>query len=178
MEAILNHMDSWQCDAKCVAVVSDRKKSRALQLARERGIPDFYIPLRKYDSREKWCKAIEEQIQMVEPDLLVLAGFMKILSPGFVQAFQDRIVNIHPSLLPDFPGIDAPRQALEARVKFTGCSVHLVDEGVDTGRVLAQEFVPVFADDTVESLHKRIKQMERKLYPETLRGIALGEIPL
>jgi len=109
-------------------------------------------------------------------DLVVLAGFMRILKGGFLRRFEGRVVNIHPSLLPSFPGLAAWKQALDYGVKVTGCTVHLVDQGVDTGPILAQQAVPVLDDDTAESLHARIQLAERELFPEVVRQLALGQI--
>jgi phosphoribosylglycinamide formyltransferase-1 len=111
-------------------------------------------------------------------DLIVLAGFMRILKGDFLRAFHDRVVNIHPSLLPAFPGLEAWKQALDYGVKITGCTVHFVDQGVDSGPIIAQETVPVLDGDTVATLHERIQQAERRVYPRVVAALARGEIQI
>ena len=118
--------------------------------------------------------AFIQALQDAQVDLVVLAGFMRILKGDFLRAFEGRVVNIHPSLLPSFPGLEAWKQALSYGVKVTGCTVHWVDQGVDTGPILAQRAVPVLEGDTVASLHQRIQEAERSLYPETLARLAQG----
>ena len=136
------------------------------------GVPFFHVPATR-DTREE---AERRQLELLRGnvDLVVLAGFMRILKGDFLKAFEGRVVNIHPSLLPSFPGLEAWKQALSYGVKVTGCTVHWVDQGVDTGPILAQQAVPVLGGDTVASLHQRIQEAERALYPETLARLAQG----
>ncbi|HEY8552608.1 MAG TPA: phosphoribosylglycinamide formyltransferase [Thermaerobacter sp.] len=128
--------------------------------------------------RAAWDRAILAELQRWRPDLVVLAGFMRILGPAVVAAYRNRILNVHPSLLPAFPGKDAPRQALEHGVKVTGCTVHFVDEGVDTGPILLQAPVPVLEGDDPETLHRRIQAVEHRLYPAAVRLVATGRVRL
>ena len=159
-------------------VLSDNADAKILTLARQRGLqarPISSGPLRARlpESAEKeFIAALRE----AEVELVVLAGFMRILKAEFIQAFPRRIVNIHPSLLPAFPGLEAWKQAIEHGVKVTGCTVHFVDQGVDTGPILAQQTVPVMADDTPETLHERIQEAERVLYPATIAALARGKV--
>lgn len=178
LESILTAISNGECAAQCVCIVTDRKKSRARLLAQEHGIPCSYVPMKAYETRELWNEALIETLKPFDVQLVVLAGFMRLLGPNFIEAYENRIINIHPSLLPLFPGIDAPQQAIDSDVTLSGCTVHLVDNGIDTGAPLASVIVPVFADDTAEELHERIKIEERKLYPLTIHRIAIGEITL
>jgi phosphoribosylglycinamide formyltransferase-1 len=136
---------------------------QALARAEAADIPTFVVDPRGYANRSDWDAAMSDQISATEPDLVVSAGFMRILGPAVVQTFRGRLINTHPALLPAFPGAHAVRDALAYGVKVTGSTVHFIDEGVDTGPIIAQQAVPVFVDDDVESLHERIKVIERQL---------------
>jgi phosphoribosylglycinamide formyltransferase-1 len=157
-------------------VLSDVETAGILDKARARGISAQYIEPGKFRTK------LDEQSELrcvtalreARVDLIVLAGFMRILKGEILRAFQDRVLNIHPSLLPSFPGLEAWKQALNYGVKFTGCTVHFVDQGIDTGPILAQETVPVLDNDTAESLHARIQSAERRLYPAVLAAYAKG----
>ncbi|SDC79056.1 phosphoribosylglycinamide formyltransferase-1 [Rhodococcus tukisamuensis] len=157
--------------ARIVAVGVDRDCDAALH-ARAAGIADFRVALREHADRAAWDHALTEAVDAHAPDLIVSAGFMKILGPEFLARFGGRIVNTHPALLPSFPGAHAVPDALAYGVKVTGSTVHLVDAGVDTGPVLAQEAVPVLDDDDEASLHERIKTVERRLLVEVLAAVA------
>lgn len=157
--------------ARIVAVGVDRDCDAALH-ARAAGIADFRVALREHADRGAWDRALTEAVDAHAPDLIVSAGFMKILGPEFLGRFGGRIVNTHPALLPSFPGAHAVPDALAYGVKVTGSTVHLVDAGVDTGPVLAQEAVPVLDDDDEASLHERIKTVERRLLVEVLAAVA------
>jgi len=163
---------------KVVVVLSDVEDAQALKRAKEAGIPAIYIdpgrPGAKLSSESE--KKYIETIENYRVDLIALAGFMRILSKEFVRRFQGRILNIHPSLLPSFPGLNAQRQALEYGVKFSGCTVHFVDEGVDTGPIIVQAVVPVLEDDTVESLSQRILKEEHRIYVEAINLFAQGRL--
>lgn len=154
-----------------VAVGSDAPEAAALERARRAGIPAFSLPLADFPDRASWSAALQRAVDSFAPDLIVCAGFMRVLAPGLVAAYRGRIVNSHPALLPAFPGAHAVRDALGAGVQVTGCTVHLVDEGVDTGRILAQEAVRVEPEDDEASLHERIKVAERALLVTTLQGM-------
>lgn len=174
--AIAQAIQSGSLPAEVALVLSDVTEAGILQHARDRGIPSQFIPPGAF--RTKLDPAAEsafiQALQEAQVDLVVLAGFMRILKGDFLKAFEGRVVNIHPSLLPSFPGLEAWKQALSYGVKVTGCTVHWVDQGVDTGPILAQQAVPVLEGDTVASLHQRIQEAERALYPETLARLAQG----
>jgi phosphoribosylglycinamide formyltransferase-1 len=157
--------------ARIVAVGVDRDCDAALH-ARAAGIADFRVGLREYPDRASWDRALTEAVAAHTPDLVVSAGFMKILGPEFMDRFGGRIINTHPALLPSFPGAHAVPDALAYGVKVTGSTVHLVDSGVDTGPVLAQEPVAVLDDDDESTLHERIKTVERRLLVEVLAAVA------
>ena len=159
-------------------VISDVAEAGILQLAAQHGIPHRHIAPGRYRTKldEEAEKEYVAALVGAQVDWVVLAGFMRILKGDFLAAFPHRVINIHPSLLPSFPGLEAWKQALDYGVKVTGCTVHLVDNGVDTGPVLAQTGVPVLAGDTVETLHQRIHAAEHRLYPETLARLANSQL--
>jgi phosphoribosylglycinamide formyltransferase-1 len=161
-----------------VLVVSDVAEAGILHRARERSIPARFIDPGKFRTKldEEAERAFVEALQEAKVDLIALAGFMRVLKGDFLKAFEGRIVNIHPSLLPCFPGLAAWKQALDHGVKVTGCSVHFVDAGVDSGPIIAQQTVPVLDEDTAETLHERIQAAEHELYPSCVAAIARGEI--
>jgi len=154
-------------DAEIAIVITDKPGARGLELARERGIDTTAIE-RRGRNREEHEQEIIAALRDRHVDLVCLAGYMRLLSPCFVEAFRGRILNIHPSLLPAFPGLDAQRQALEHGVKVSGCTVHFVDETLDGGPIIAQRAVPVIEGDTVDSLSARILEQEHQLYPEAV----------
>jgi phosphoribosylglycinamide formyltransferase-1 len=162
-------------NAEIVIVISDKGDARGLELARERGIETVAIE-RRGRSREEHERGIIAVLSEREVDLVCLAGYMRLLSPCFIEAFRGRIVNIHPSLLPAFPGLDAQRQALEHGVKMSGCTVHFVDETLDGGPIILQRTVPVVEGDTVESLSARILEQEHQLYPEAVRLVLTADL--
>jgi phosphoribosylglycinamide formyltransferase-1 len=164
--------------AEVVLVLSDVPDAGILARARERGIPARHLPPGPYRTRldEAAEAAYIAALQEARVDLVVLAGFMRILKAPFLRAFPQKIVNIHPSLLPSFPGLEAWKQALDYGVKITGVTVHLVDHGVDTGPIVAQAAVPVEDDDTPETLHARIQEVEHRLYPEAIARLLAGDL--
>ncbi|WP_407666526.1 phosphoribosylglycinamide formyltransferase [Mycolicibacterium lutetiense] len=157
--------------ARVVAVGTDRKCA-AVDIAAEAGVPSYTVRLGDYDDRDAWDAALTEATAEHEPDLVVSAGFMKILGGQFLSRFPGRVVNTHPALLPAFPGAHAVPEALAYGVRVTGCTVHLVDSGMDTGPILAQQAVEVLDDDTEETLHERIKVVERRLLVDVLAALA------
>ena len=172
-------IDSWKegtLGGELVAVGSDHAEAQALQRGREAGIPYQAFPLYDYASRREQEEAILHWLLEQKVELLLLAGFMRVLSKEFLQNLQIPVLNIHPSLLPAFPGLHAQRQALEYGVKITGCTVHFVDEGLDSGPIVLQAAVPVLPEDTEDSLSGRILQVEHRLYPEAVRLVASGRI--
>jgi phosphoribosylglycinamide formyltransferase-1 len=164
--------------AEVALVLSDVAEAGILARARERDIPARFISPGKFRTKldEDAEQAYVEALQAAEVGLIVLAGFMRVLKDGFLRAFAGRIVNIHPSLLPSFPGLAAWQQALAHGVRVTGCTVHFVDAGVDSGPIIGQQTVPVLDDDTPETLHQRIHAAEHVLYPQCVAAIARGEI--
>lgn len=168
-------IDAGIPNVEIALVLSNNPGAYALERAKKHGIPAEIADHRDYSGREEYEKRVLELLEPYEVDLIALAGFMRILSPYFVRAYKNRIVNIHPALLPSFPGMHAARQALESGVKFTGCTVHFVDEGIDTGPTILQAVVPVLDDDDEESLLERIHKEEHRIYPEALKLIASGK---
>ncbi len=166
-EAIARNVAAGKIPAKIALVVSNRENAPGLARARAMGLNTRFIPLQGKD-REAYDRDVVAALKEHQVDWVCLAGFMRVLSPYFVRAFPGRILNIHPALLPAFPGLDAQKQALEAGVKFSGCTVHLVDEGVDTGPIVCQAVVPVLDNDTVETLSARILEEEHRIYSEAI----------
>lgn len=159
-------------------VITDVPDAGILDQARRRGLEAIYIPPGKFRTKldETAEAAFIEALQKAQIDLVVLAGFMRILKGEFLRTFANRVVNIHPALLPAFPGLEAWKQALDYGVKVTGVTVHFVDQGIDTGPIIIQETVPVLAGDTPETLHARMQEVERKIYPAAIAALARGEI--
>jgi phosphoribosylglycinamide formyltransferase-1 len=171
-EAIADRVAAGELDAEIAVVISNRPEAPGLEAARRRGLPAVAIPSKGLD-REVYDRMLVEELRARGVELVCLAGFMRLLSATFVRAFPNRILNIHPSLLPSFPGLDAQHQAFEHGVRVTGCTVHFVDEYLDAGPILAQATVPVLDSDTVETLSARILKEEHRIYSEALR-IAIG----
>jgi phosphoribosylglycinamide formyltransferase 1 len=161
-------------NARIALVVSNIETAAGLEMARQRGIETLFFSHRN-QTREEYDRVIAAQFQARSVDLVCLAGYMRLLSSFFIREFENRVLNIHPSLLPAFPGLEAQRQALEYGVKFTGCTVHLVDEELDHGPIIKQTVVPVLPDDTLESLSQRILVEEHKLYPEAISQVLGGK---
>jgi phosphoribosylglycinamide formyltransferase-1 len=174
LEAILAAAGGEAYPARVAVVVSDRERAPALERARRYGVPAVFLNPKDFADRTAYDAALLALLQGHQVGLVCLAGFMRILTPDFVRAWAGRILNVHPSLLPAFPGLAAQRQALEHGVKVTGATVHFVDEGVDTGPIVLQSSVAVDPDDTEESLSTRILAEEHRLYPEAIRLFALG----
>ena len=176
LQAILDAIDAGRCPARVAVVVSDRKDALALDRARRAGIRAAHVDPHAYPDRAAFDDAAAAILCEHAVELVCLAGYMRVLSPGFVRRYPMRILNVHPALLPAFPGLHAQRQALAYGVKVAGATVHLVDEGVDTGPIVLQAAVPVLADDTETSLTARILVEEHRLYPEAIRLFAEGRI--
>ena len=162
--------------AEIVLVISNRPAALALKRAEQASIPSLVIDHTAYEERADFEDALLAALEDAQVEAVVLAGFMRILSPRFVDRYQHRILNTHPALCPAFPGINAPKQAVDAGVKVSGCTVHLVDHGVDTGPILLQEVVPVLEDDTAATLHKRIQKLEHRLLPQATQLLAAGRV--
>jgi phosphoribosylglycinamide formyltransferase-1 len=176
--AIADAIAAGQVPAQIGIVLSDVEHAGILEQARQRNLPAEFIAPGKFRTKldEDAERAYVVALQEAKVDLIVLAGFMRVLKGDFLRAFEGRIVNIHPSLLPSFPGLEAWKQALDYGVKVTGCTVHFVDAGVDSGAIIGQQTVPVQDGDTVETLHARIHAAEHELYPRCVAAVARGEI--
>ncbi|MFW7413740.1 phosphoribosylglycinamide formyltransferase [Demequina sp. SO4-18] len=168
MRAVLEAQRDPGYGASVVAVISDRADAAGLEIAREHAVPTSVVALSDFSDREAWDRALAEEVERHEPDLVVLAGFMRLIGAPSLTRFGGRIVNTHPALLPAYPGAHGVRDALAGGAKVTGCTVMLVDEGVDTGPIVAQAAVEVWDDDTESSLHERIKTVERSLVAATV----------
>lgn len=168
--AILEQISAGKLAAEARLIISDVFDAGILDIAREFGVPNAYLPPGKFRTRLEPAVEMElvKLLRDADVELVVLAGFMRVLKERMLTAFPRRIINLHPSLLPKFPGVEAWKQALEAGEKITGCSVHYVDAGIDSGEIIAQRKVPVMPGDTAESLHARIQVAERALYPEVI----------
>ncbi|OIH95626.1 phosphoribosylglycinamide formyltransferase [Curtobacterium sp. MCBA15_001] len=177
LRALLEATRDAEYPARVVAIGADRD-AEGLGLGEEYSIPTFSVPFSRYASRAEWGKALAEQIRPWSPDLLVLSGLMRLLPPAVVSEFGPAIINTHPAYLPEFPGAHGVRDALAAGVSETGASVIQVDDGVDSGPVLAQERIPVLPHDSESTLHDRIKPVERRLLIQTVLDIANGHIDL
>jgi phosphoribosylglycinamide formyltransferase-1 len=171
--AILEQIRAQKLAADARLIVSDVFDAAILDIAREFGVPNAYLPPGKFRTRLEPAAEMElvKMLETAGVDLVVLAGFMRVLKEPMLDAFPRRIINLHPSLLPKFPGLEAWKQALAAGEKLTGCTVHYVDAGIDRGEIIAQRKVPVLPNDTPESLHARIQIAERELYPEVIRRL-------
>ena len=176
LQAILDASARPDFPARVAVVVSDKEQAQALDRARRRGVPAVWLNPKDFGDRAAYDAGLRRVLDEHRVGLVCLAGFMRILTADFVRAYAGRILNIHPSLLPAFPGLHPQRRALEHGVKVAGATVHFVDEGVDTGPIVLQASVPVHADDTEESLSARILAEEHRLYPEAVRLFAEGRL--
>lgn len=177
LRALLEAARHSDFPARVVVVGADRD-AEGLAHAEEYGIPSFIVPWHEHESREAWGAELGRQLAVWTPDLVVLSGLMRLLPASLVAAYSPRLINTHPAYLPEFPGAHGVRDALAAGVTETGASVIVVDEGVDSGPILAQERVPVLPGDTEHTLHERIKPVERRLLIDVVRRIATGELDL
>ena len=178
LEAIARAIEDGELPAKIVLVLSDNPGAFALERARTRGIPTRVVLLSDYPDRPSYDREIVQALEEARADLVALAGYMKLAGPELVRAFSGRIMNIHPALLPSFPGTHGARDALEHGVKVSGVTVHFVDEGLDTGPIIVQEAVPVEEGDDEETLHNRIHQAEYRQYPKAIRLFAEGRLEI
>lgn len=175
-EAIYRAIREGEIDAKIGVVISNKEDARGLLKAKEFGLETIFLNPKEFSSREEYDLKLAEEIEKRNIDLICLAGWMRILTPSFVQRFRNRIMNIHPALLPSFPGLEAQRQALEYGVRFSGCTVHFVNEEVDAGPIILQAVVPVFQNDTVETLSERILREEHRIYPQAIELFVEGKL--
>ena len=174
-EAIARNVQTGKIAAEIALVISNKEEALGLARAKEMGYATRFIPS-KGKEREAFDREVVAALNEYQADLVCLAGFMRILSPFFIRAFPHRILNIHPALLPSFAGVDAQKQALEYGVKYTGCTVHFVDEGVDTGPIVRQAVVPILDEDTVETLSARILKEEHRIYTEAISLVVDGKV--
>lgn len=172
-EAIADNVAGGTIDAEIAVVIANRAQARGLESARARGLTAIHLPSKGMD-REIYDRLLVEELRKHAVDLVCLAGFMRMLSAGFIREFPDRILNIHPSLLPAFPGLDAQHQALAHGVKLTGCTVHFVDQDLDAGPIILQAAVPIQDEDTVDTLSARILKEEHRIYSEAIRIVIAG----
>ncbi len=168
-EAVCKQIHSDEIPAKNGILISDNKDARALEKAEELGMESFFVDQARYATREEHEKEMVRLLKKAGTDLIVAAGYMRLLTPWIIQRYHNRIINIHPALLPSFPGVKAQKQALEYGVKITGCTVHFIDEGTDTGPIIIQSPVPVEQDDTIQTLSARILMEEHRILCEAVR---------
>ncbi len=178
LQAIMEAFESGEIVGNVAVVVSNRKDAFALQRAIKRNIPAHYLSPRQYQDKEDYDRAVVSLLKKYDIELVVLAGYMRLVTPLFVRQYAGRIMNIHPSLLPAFPGTRGVEDALEYGVKVSGCTIHFVDEGLDTGPVILQAVVDIEDEDTVESLQQKIHAEEYRLYPRAISLFARNKITL
>lgn len=176
LQSILDAIRAGALQGEVVGVLSDQQEPPAFKRALEAGIPTVYYNPQLIPDREEYDAALVRALERMAPDVVALAGYMRLVTPVLLNAFPQRVVNIHPSLLPSFPGLKAQQQALDYGVRYSGCTVHFVDEGTDTGPIILQAVVPVEPDDTPESLSERILAKEHKTYPAALQLLAEGRL--
>lgn len=178
MRAVIEAAERHQWPARIAAVISNRPDAEGLAYAAGKSIPTAFVESRKFDSREQFDSALQSEIDRFDPQLVVLAGFMRILTPRLVQHYAGRMINIHPSLLPSFKGLATHRQALDAGVKLHGVTVHFVTADLDHGPIIAQVAVPVMEDDNEVTLGQRVLEQEHQLYPTTIGWFAAGRLTI
>ncbi|MDI6777145.1 MAG: phosphoribosylglycinamide formyltransferase [Syntrophales bacterium] len=176
LQSIIDHREKGLLDVNIRVVISNNPDAYALERSKKHGIPTVVISHNDFRDREDFDRRVIEVLKDYAVELVVLAGFMRVITPAFLNAFPMKIMNIHPALLPAFPGIHAQQRAVEYGVKFSGCTVHFVDEGIDTGPIIIQSVVPVYDDDTEESLAARILKEEHRIYPRAIQFYAEGRI--
>lgn len=175
-QAIIDASESGRLSGEVVGLVSDNPNAAALERARRHGIPQVVVERKSSHSKREFDRCLREAVRQFAPDLAVLAGFMRLLGRDFLDEFQGKVINIHPSLLPAFRGLDAQKQALDYGVRYTGCTVHFVDEGTDTGPIIGQRVVPVMPDDTEDTLTARILVKEHALMVECINAVLTGRV--
>lgn len=177
LQSIIDSVEAGQIpDSEVVLVASDKRDAFALERAKKHGIKSLFVDPKEYGSRDEYDKELASRLKQAKVDLVLLAGYMRIVSAGFVKAFPNRIMNIHPALLPSFPGIDAQQQAFDYGVKVSGCTVHFVDEEVDHGPIIIQSAVEITEDDSRDTLAKRILDEEHRIYPLAVKWYAEGRL--
>ena len=180
LQAVIDAIEAGTVQAKIVAVISNKKEAPALERARRHGLSALFVDPNSYagrpDSREAYDRELLDALRRHDVGLVLLAGYMKIVTRVLVEAFANRMMNIHPSLLPSFPGLDVQKKAIEWGCKLAGCTVHFVTEGVDEGPIILQAAVPILDDDTPDTLAARILQQEHKIYPRAVQLFAEGRL--
>jgi phosphoribosylglycinamide formyltransferase-1 len=180
LQAIIDAIECRVLQAQIVAVISNKKEAVALERARKHGLPDLFVDPKPFvgrpDSREAYDRALLEVLEQRQVELVLLAGYMKIVTPVLVNAYANRMMNIHPSLLPSFPGLEVQRKAIDWGCKLAGCTVHFVTEGVDEGPIIMQAAVPILDSDTAETLAARILEQEHKIFPRAVQLYAEGRV--
>jgi phosphoribosylglycinamide formyltransferase-1 len=176
LQAIIDAIEAKKLDAKIELVLSNKANAFGLVRAQNHGIPTEVLGHQTYPSREAYDQAVVDRLRGRGVELVALAGFMRLLSPVFIKAYSNRIMNIHPALLPSFPGLHVQRKAVEHGVRFSGCTVHFVNEECDEGPIIIQAVVPVFPDDTEESLAARILKQEHRIFPRAIQLFAEGRL--
>lgn len=179
LQAIIDNIEKGTLAAELAVVISDQADAYALERARKHAIPAVHISAKGYKGkREEYDKLLVRELQKHHVDLICLAGFMRIITPVLIKAFPNRILNIHPALLPAFPGLHVQKKAFEHGVKFSGCTVHFVDENMDTGPIIIQSVVPVLENDTEDSLSERILKQEHAIYSRAIQLFAEGRLKI
>jgi phosphoribosylglycinamide formyltransferase-1 len=180
LQAVIDAIEAGTVQAKILAVMSNKKEAQALERARRHGLSALFVDPKPYagrpDSREAYDRELLDVLRRHDVELVLLAGYMKIVTRVLVEAFANRMMNIHPSLLPSFPGLDVQRKAIEGGCKLAGCTVHFVTEGVDEGPIILQAAVPILDDDTPDTLAARILEQEHKVYPRAVQLFAEGRL--
>ncbi len=178
LEAIIKAIEKEKINAKISLVLSNKKEAKGLEIAKKHGIKAKFIDPNFFSSREGYDIYITEFIKQHNPDLVVLAGYMRILSDKFIESFEGKLINIHPSLIPAFQGLKAQKQALEYGAKFTGCTVHFVTKELDNGPIIIQAVVPIEPDDDEESLSNKILKYEHRIYPQAIKWIVDNRVEI
>jgi phosphoribosylglycinamide formyltransferase-1 len=176
LQAIIDRCRDGSLAAEIAVVITNNPGAGALDRASRAGVPTLCINHRDFARREEFDRAVVKALQDARVDLVVLAGFMRIITQAFIEAFPDRVINIHPALLPAFPGLHVQQQAIDYGARFSGCTVHFVDGGVDTGPIIIQAVVPVLPEDTADTLAARILEQEHRIYPRAIQLIAEGRV--
>ena len=177
MAALYNHIQSGNLDADIAVVISNKPEAKGLEFASEKGIKTIVVEQKEFESKEAYEAEIANQIESHGVELVVLAGYMRVLGDAFIERFENKIVNIHPSLLPAFKGLDAQKQALDYGVKIAGCSVHFVDTTLDGGPIIMQDAVDVLDTDTESSLSERVLEKEHQLYAKAIQWVIETKLP-
>ncbi len=177
-QSILDEIKNGNLSASVRVLISDNPNAYAIERAKKNNIEFLILKPKEFQSKDEYYRKIADELKIREVELVILAGFMRIVGKPLIDAFPFRIMNIHPALLPSFPGLHAQKQAVDYGVKISGCTVHFVDEGMDTGPIIIQAAVPVYHDDTEETLSQRILEQEHKIYPEAIRLFSEGKLEI